>query len=877
MPRRQMKLPWMSAPARRVLGPWGLRSLALGVAVLSGFALGSCREQPPYEELPQKGSHETVTVECGPLPEIAGPSRCEVTPSASGSKYVLLRGTVLQPDRVLRGGEVLIDGQGKIACADCDCHSKPAGGAEATQVLCPDGVISPALINPHDHLGYNKLAPAAHATNRYDHRHEWRQGVMGDPNRPAIPYSRSTKTETLQFSELRHLMSGTTSIVSADDAIGVLRNLDATTTTRQEGLNQTVVNFDTFPLGDTAGERLLSGCGYPGITTTQSIVNADSYEPHISEGINIEARNEFLCTSQNTQGQNLLLDKTALIHGIALGPTDACYVAQRRSTLIWSPRSNVALYGHTAQVPMFDRAGALVALGTDWTLTGSMNLLRELACADEYNRLRFDNYFSSEALWRMVTINAAIATATNDVIGQIVPSLVADIAIYLGQRVYKDSPLPRWDHAAVVRAGVEDVLLVLRGGLPMYGDGNVMEGIGAGVNKLCEQIDVCGVDKRLCVERETKKKLAALEAATTPPIYRLFSCGAPPDEPTCTPLRLDQFDGSITADDPDGDGLRATYDNCPKVFNPIRPVDQGKQADADGDGVGDACDVCPLDKDTTMCSAMRTADCDSDGIEDGIDNCPGATNPDQSDRDLDGKGDVCDLCPDLANPGFAICPATVKELRTPGSPKRASAGAPVRVERLLILGLRAKSSFGFHARDLDGAQDYAGIMVFLGGSAPPSSSDGVPLRVGDIVTVTGKFDVFNQQDQIGNVSDVTITGHVANPPEPIDITTRDLIQGASSPSEKYENLLLRINNVFQRRKQSATDDDFWATDEMAETCSAAAPPCVRVGDFLLDNGANNGAPAFTANAPLKSVTGIISGFNNTYSLEPRDPSDIVLP
>jgi len=178
------------------------------------------------------------------------------------------------------------------------------------------------------------------------------------------------------------------------------------------------------------------------------------------------------------------------------------------------------------------------------------------------------------------------------------------------------------------------------------------------------------------------------------------------------------------------------------------------------------------------------------------------------------------------------------------------------------LGLRAKSSFGFHGRDLDGSQDYAGIMVFLGGTAPPSSSDGVPLRVGDIVTVTGKFDVFNQQDQIGNVTDVTITGHLSNPPEPIDITTRDLIQGASSPSEKYENLLLRIRSVFQRRKLSATDDDFWATDEMAETCAAATPPCVRVGDFLLDNGVNNSTPAFTVDAPLKSVTGIISRFSS---------------
>ena len=189
---------------------------------------------------------------------------------------MLLRGTVLQTDRVLRGGELLIDGQGRIACADCDCHSQTPGGAEATQVSCPDGVISPALINTHDHITYNKLPPAAHATNRYDHRHEWRNGVSGDPTRPKLTYSASTKTETVQWNELRHLMAGTTAIVSAGDAPGVLRNLDSTTLSRQEGLNQTVVNSDTFPLGDTFGERLTSGCTYPSITTQSSISDADS-------------------------------------------------------------------------------------------------------------------------------------------------------------------------------------------------------------------------------------------------------------------------------------------------------------------------------------------------------------------------------------------------------------------------------------------------------------------------------------------------------------------------------------------------------------------------------------------------------------------------
>ena len=34
-------------------------------------------------------------------------------------------------------------------------------------------------------------------------------------------------------------------------------------------------------------------------------------------------------------------------------------------------------------------------------------------------------------------------------------------------------------------------------------------------------------------------------------------------------------------------------DDCPNVFNPARPLDHERQADVDGDGVGDACDGSP--------------------------------------------------------------------------------------------------------------------------------------------------------------------------------------------------------------------------------------------------------------------------------------------
>ena len=60
------------------------------------------------------------------------------------------------------------------------------------------------------------------------------------------------------------------------------------------------------------------------------------------------------------------------------------------------------------------------------------------------------------------------------------------------------------------------------------------------------------------------------------------------------------YTGALTADDHDGDGIPDASDNCPRVFNPIRPMDHGAQPDADGDGLGDACDACPFAPGTSI-------------------------------------------------------------------------------------------------------------------------------------------------------------------------------------------------------------------------------------------------------------------------------------
>ena len=92
------------------------------------------------------------------------------------------------------------------------------------------------------------------------------------------------------------------------------------------------------------------------------------------------------------------------------------------------------------------------------------------------------------------------------------------------------------------------------------------------------------------------------------------------------------LDDGIPQPDIDGDNVpnEGGFDNCPQVFNP-------GQEDVDFDGVGVLCDP----------PGGFELDIDSDGITNrGVrDNCPQDFNPTQQDSDSDGLGDACDPFP----------------------------------------------------------------------------------------------------------------------------------------------------------------------------------------------------------------------------------------
>lgn len=823
-----------------------------------------------------------LTVQCPAASTQSDAEGCSVVP---GSGATLIVGTVLLPGRVLEGGQVLVDGAGNLACVGCDC-SASAGAATATTLLCGRNVVSPGLINGHDHLTFPAapyVAPNTSGTpERYEHRHDWRKGGAAHDGHTMVSAGGTGNADQVRWNELRQVLAGTTSISGSGGAGGLLRNLDkadtgATASRIGLGAGSVASNYDTFPLGDSSGTELVGTCSYGSKPTSSDVPATAAYLPHIAEGIESSARNEFLCLSGQASGAvNIFTPRTAMIHGVGLKPADVRFVAAAGSSLVWSPRSNVALYGDTAQATVYARAGVNVSLGTDWVRSGSMNLLRELACVDYLNQSFMGRHFSDETVWRMVTANAARAQVVESRAGVLAAGKVADLAIF--RRGTQANP-----YRAVVVAGAPDVLLTLRGGKALFGAAPLTEALGG---TGCEPLDVCGSARAVCLgggELPAGATFASLSQANAN-TYPLFFCGTPRDEPTCTPLRgapwlfsgSNPYTGISTAEDLDGDGIPNAQDNCPQLFNPKRPLDNGAQGDADGDGTGDVCDVCPTTAGASQCAAPTPGDTDGDGVADAQDNCRFDANATQADADGDGKGDACDACPNQANPGTATCPPTPGTLASIYDVKSNPALLNTRV-RLQNVLVTAASSSGFFVQVKPGDpgyvdENYSGAYVYY--PAPTGSpTPRTDVKPGDRVDILQATPVnYFGQVQLSSVAagSVTVVSTGEAPPAFTSVTVEEVATGGGRAAQ-LEGVLVQlppgVTVVDEAPAPGAGDTTPTFEFTVASTSGGTQ---LRVNDFLYRVGAKQ-------NDTFSLLRGVLQYRNGNSKLEPRGAGDVQLP
>jgi cytosine/adenosine deaminase-related metal-dependent hydrolase len=796
---------------------------------------GSVR-RPPVEE--QVTTCRTLTAPATGV--------CQVV--QTGTAATLLRGIVLTPEGRLDGGEVLVDAAGMIACVGCDCSDAP-DYASAAIVECAEGVITPGLINAHDHITYTQNAPGPASDERYDHRHDWRRGIR--EHTEIDPPGRASN-DAIAWGELRQFMTGTTTMTGSGTGPGIVRNLDRGGDA-QLGLGQPTTYNQVFPLDDGGGQLRTDDCSYGAEPDGVSVLGNECYLPHVSEGIDPPARNEFLCLSSSDRGGlDLVEPNTAMIHAIGLTAIDGLTIAQNSAKVIWSPRSNVSLYGNTAPVTMYLNQGVRIGMGTDWTPSGSVTMTREMACAAYLNETHFDDFFTPREIWLMATAWNAEALSIDDVVGRLQQGLVADIAIF----ALDGATDP---YTAIINADSGTTQMVMRGGQIRYGAAefrgtSIRGGGGADV---CDAISVCGEPRFVCIQDEIGKGFAALQTANSS-FYILTYCDEiPPGEPTCEPFRPDEYDGVVDGDQ-DGDGVLDDDDNCPTLFNAIRPVDGDVQSDVDNDGVGDACDVCPTQGATIACGPIDPDDVDGDGFVNAEDNCPYVENADQADGDSDFIGDLCDPCPEAANPGGAACPATIydiKQLDVPLSSRVEVTG--------VVTALQGRRFFiQVPAADYDvtlGSQ-FSGVFVFMPGTA----IEGVPApAIGDLVTVTARTQRFSGQIQLSSVEAIVIL----DSDQTLDVTLVDPAAVATDGAlaDAYEGVLVTVDGVeVLSLTPTPVDSDPAPRNEYTVT-----------GNLRVDDTIFNSYPSVFVGDPL-TITGVIQYSYNHNRLLPRSVEDVIV-
>lgn len=329
---------------------------------------------------------------------------------------------------------------------------KPAG----MRAIATEGVIIPGLVDLHGHPEFNVFAPWE-PPKTYVNRYAWRGSesyrmLVRDPqNRLLTELQPGTQ---LRYAEIRAMVGGVTAIQGAGQAAqgrveSLVRNVDGVIFGERHARN--IIDLPTS----------LTGFGGPSLKAALDGIAANDVKAlyvHLAEGQRDNQRSidEF----EQLVGLGALTAATVIIHGTAMTREHFEEAASKHAKLVWSPQSNLRLYGETTLAAQALEAGMTVGLGADWLPSGSLSLLAEMKVARQQLWIQgFD--VPADKLVAMVTSEAAAIAGLDDKLGTIKEGRAADIVVL--QR--RDDDL----YESVCAATPQDVQLVLIGGDPTYG------------------------------------------------------------------------------------------------------------------------------------------------------------------------------------------------------------------------------------------------------------------------------------------------------------------------------------------------------------------------------------------------------------------------
>jgi len=406
----------------------------------------------------------------------------------TGPRYILDGRIVTMNDRfdVIDRGRLYIDAGAIVAVQD-ESTPRPEGFRGAP-VIKTGGTIYPGLIELHNHLSYDVL-PLWQVPRHYGNRGTWRDSadkkrLISGPMK--VLGSTSGVIEAIvRYVEAKALLAGVTTsqgITLINTSIqhhyrGIVRNVEMT-------------DDPALPRANTRVGDVKNAASF-----LKRLDKSSTLLLHLAEGVDDTARDHF--KALQIKGRKwAITDALAGIHCAGLRGRDFATLRSRGGTMVWSPLSNLLLYGDTADVKRAVDEGVEIALGSDWSPSGSKNLLGELKVAQLVSE-HSGAFLSARDIVAMATINPARILKWDEALGSIEVGKRADLMVVDNRR---GDP---YEH--LIGARETSVVLSVINGIPRYGQPRLMDRFAGST----ESFDLDGSHRAFFFEQETADPIVA--------------------------------------------------------------------------------------------------------------------------------------------------------------------------------------------------------------------------------------------------------------------------------------------------------------------------------------------------------------------------------